>query len=276
ALIALAAPAGAAPQRVVSMNLCTDQLALMLGAPGQLVSVSAWSARPSASDLAEQAARLPLNRGGAEQVYTLRPDLVLAGAFTNRASVALLRRLGLRVEVFPPARSFAELRESIARMGRLLGREDAAAALDAAFLAELAALRARAGRLARRGAAFHYPNSYTSGTDTLAHEIMESAGLDNAAARLGLAGVARLGLERLVMLRPFLIRTETLSGAATGRSYEPARHPALAEVAAAAGGAVLAERWQVCGTPFVTRAIAALLAAREGSGGERGGGGEGE
>ncbi|MGA0716208.1 MAG: ABC transporter substrate-binding protein, partial [Gemmobacter sp.] len=34
-------PAAAAPPgRVVSINLCTDQLAMMLAAPGQLVSVS--------------------------------------------------------------------------------------------------------------------------------------------------------------------------------------------------------------------------------------------
>jgi iron complex transport system substrate-binding protein len=37
-LLALfAAPAAAAPARVVSMNLCTDQLAMLLAAPGQLV-----------------------------------------------------------------------------------------------------------------------------------------------------------------------------------------------------------------------------------------------
>ena len=39
--LASAVPAFAdAPARVVSMNLCTDQLAMMLAAPGQLVSVS--------------------------------------------------------------------------------------------------------------------------------------------------------------------------------------------------------------------------------------------
>ena len=40
--------AQAAPVRVASVNLCTDQLAMLLAAPGQLASVSAWAARPQA------------------------------------------------------------------------------------------------------------------------------------------------------------------------------------------------------------------------------------
>ena len=44
--VALPAPARAdtAPARVASLNLCTDQLAMLIAAPGQLVSIS-WLAR---------------------------------------------------------------------------------------------------------------------------------------------------------------------------------------------------------------------------------------
>ncbi|MEO0811096.1 MAG: hypothetical protein AAFW82_10790, partial [Pseudomonadota bacterium] len=45
----------AAPRRVVSMNLCTDQLAMLLAAPGQLYSVSYLAGRTDASVLADRA-----------------------------------------------------------------------------------------------------------------------------------------------------------------------------------------------------------------------------
>jgi iron complex transport system substrate-binding protein len=41
------AAAADAPARVVSVNLCTDQLAMLIAAPGQLQSVSWLAADPS-------------------------------------------------------------------------------------------------------------------------------------------------------------------------------------------------------------------------------------
>jgi iron complex transport system substrate-binding protein len=143
ALALAGAMAGAAPDRpparVVSINLCTDQLAMMLAAPGQLVSVSDLAADPHSSAMAREARAFPANHGRAEEVYLLRPDLVLAGAYSDPATVAMLRRVGLRVVQFDTARSLADTRDRIAQMARLLGREAAGAALIEDFDARLAA-----------------------------------------------------------------------------------------------------------------------------------------
>lgn len=257
------APAAAegGPRRVVSINLCTDQLALLLAAPGQLVSVSRWSARPAASNLPEAAAALPLNDGLAEEVWLLKPDLVLAGTFNDPATLTLLGRLGVRVETFPPALSLAEVAAQIRRAGALLGRAEAGEALAAGFERDLAAARARAAGLPRIGAAWRHANDFTAGAGTLASEVMEAARLENAAAAMGLSGMARLPLEALVMLQPFVLRAESLSGARVGRAYETDDHPALAALAAA-GGARIEERRQACATPFVAMAVEALVEAR--------------
>ena len=105
-----------APRRVVSINLCTDQLAMMLAAPGQLVSVSDLAADPHSSAMAETARAYPVNQGRAEEVYLLAPDLVLAGAYPDPATVQMLRRVGLRVEQFDTARSLGDTRDRIAQM----------------------------------------------------------------------------------------------------------------------------------------------------------------
>ena len=49
------AAAADAPARVVSVNLCTDQLAMLIAAPGQLQSVSWLAADPSVSLMPDQA-----------------------------------------------------------------------------------------------------------------------------------------------------------------------------------------------------------------------------
>lgn len=255
-------PANAAPQRVVSMNLCTDQLAMLLAAPGQVVSVSNWAAMESASNMVEEAAALTLNSGSAEQIFLMQPDLVLAGTFSNPVTIAMLQRLGIRVELLPAAQSIDGVKAALREMGALLSRDDEAESLIAEFEAQLATLETRSAGMARETAAYHYPNNYTSGSGTLAGDVMERAALDNAAALMGLRSVARIDLERLVMLQPFLIRSRSISGNGIGRSYETAEHPALSALAEI-GVAEVEDRWQVCGTPFLTRAIAALIAARE-------------
>ena len=114
--------------RVVSINLCTDQLAMLLARPGQLVAVSRVAADPVASAVWREAAAYPAVPADAEAIHRLAPDLVLAGAYDPPATLALARRLGLRVETFGLDASFADIRASVTRMGALLGNAAGAAA----------------------------------------------------------------------------------------------------------------------------------------------------
>ncbi len=253
---ATAAMAGDAPRRVVSVNLCTDQLALMLAAPGQLVSVSRLSHDADSSVMAQTARTLPANGSGAEEVFLLAPDLVLAGTFTAPATVTLLRSLGLDVVQFTPAQSLADIPDRIAQMGALLGREDAAADLIARFHGDLAALAAAPGA-ARPRAALYYVNAYTSGDKTLAGDILRAAGFANVASEAGLTAGGTLPLERLVMLAPdVIIQGRDYPGDA--RAEATLDHPALHALAGTRIAGRITDRDWICGTPHVLRAIRSL------------------
>ncbi len=247
----------------MSINPCTDQLALLVAGKGQLVSVNRLTADARVSNLAAAAARLPLNTGAAEQVFLLKPDLVLADTYDNPLGIAMLRRLGIRVEQFDPVETLAGVSTALLRMGTLLGQENRAQAVVAAYEADLDRLAAAARDLPREKAAFYYANDYTSGAGTLADEILDRAGFDNAARDRGLAGSVRLPLEVLVMQRPFLVRTSHIGGHGPALAYATLDHPALRAITRSGREATIEERWQVCGTPFVTEAIAALIAARQ-------------
>lgn len=238
-VITVAGAAAAAPARVVSMNLCTDQLAMLIAAPGQLQSVSWLAADPSVSLMPDQARATGLNHGSAEEVFLQAPDLVLAGTYSTGPTTQMLRRLGLRVETLPPTTSIEDIRAAIPQMGDLLGQPARAAQVLADFDAALAALPRTDARLATTYGA----NGYTSGPDSLSGDVMRRAGL-----MLLAEGGGQIALEQLVMAAPALI--------VTGSRYPtPSRaeavldHPALAAIPAAR--LTVPDRDWICGLPAI-------------------------
>ncbi len=79
-------------QRIVSLNLCTDELLLRLADPARIASVTWLSRNPPARTWRTSRQRVPVNHGLAEQVVAADPDLVLAGTFTTRIAVGMLKR----------------------------------------------------------------------------------------------------------------------------------------------------------------------------------------
>lgn len=258
-LLLAAAPAAAreAPARVVSMNLCTDQLAMLLAAPGQLVSVSKLARDPMSSAMAEEAKGYPVNHGQAEEVWLLRPDLVVVGSYTAQAAAQMLERLGTRVLRVAPAASLADVPARLRTLGEAMGRQKRAEALIAEFETRLAALRAEVDR--RPSAALYYANGYTTGDQTLAGEILLAAGFHNIA---GARGGGQLPLEALAMAEPeALITARPYPGAS--RSEEILMHPVVRQLRAArAATANTGSDW-ICGTPHVLGAIEDLSRFRQ-------------
>lgn len=249
-----------APARVVSMNLCTDQLAMLLAAPGQLYSVSKLAADPRGSAMADAAQGFPLNNGLAEEIYLMRPDLVVSGTFSNRATIDMLRRLGIPVAVFDPAYGLDDVRDRLRRMGEVLGREDAAQELIDDFDKRLGVLRVETGQ--RPSAALYHANGYTSGDKTLAGQILIAAGFENAAVEAGFAAGGRLPLEVLAMLDPDVLITGRRYPAAS-RSEEILDHPVVRSLRHARANGTLTDRDWICGTPFVLRAIETMGQVRK-------------
>lgn len=265
-LIALSAFLGltslveAQPQRVISMNLCTDQLAMMLAAPGQLLSVSYLARDPRASAMAAEAMDHGVNHGLAEEIYLQHPDLVIAGRFSTLATVDMLRRLQVPVVVFEPARSLEDVRHRILRMGDVLGRQDAARQMVQDYEAGLAALAEREHDGPRT--ALYSARGWTSSAQTLSGQIMDAAGLRNIAVELGMDAGGVLPLEQLALSDPDMVITaQPYPGHSRAEEFQ--RHPVIEALRSKAGQAVMSDRDWVCGTPYVLRAIEELVDARQ-------------
>lgn len=256
----LAAPVAAQdrqPERVVSLNLCTDQLLLDLAPRERIAGLSPFAADAAQSFLAGRVQGLPILSGTAEEVMVIRPDLVVSGTFTKRATREFIRRQGIPIEEFPPARTLAETRAQIARFGEIAGaREKAAIRIGEIDLA-IRELRAAASPgklrilpLARRG--------WVSGADSLISELLAEAGLMNAAGELGLAAGGIVRLEQVIALRPdaILLAGEDDHPEDQGRAM--LLHPALQAMFPAERRLVVPERLTVCGGPMLGEAMRSL------------------
>jgi iron complex transport system substrate-binding protein len=261
-LFALGCPALAAPGRVVSIHLCADQFVLGLADRAQIAAVS-WLARDSAhSYMANRVGELPETRGGAEEVIALRPDLVIAGAYSARATVRLLRSLGVPVHDLKLPASFAEIRQEVLAVAEMLGHPARGRALVADMEQRLAAA-ARARPVVRPSAILYQPGGVTMGAGLLEDDIIRRAGFDNIAARLGLVGPGTVGLERLVLAAPDLVVFGEAEGAPPSLSTRLFDHPALARAAPGARRMALAPRLWTCGAWFTVEAVEALGRARD-------------
>lgn len=175
-LIALlsATPTRAA-ERVVSLNLCTDQLLVQL-APEDVAGLTTLSRDASISYVAEAAQHLPIVRADAEAVLLLHPDLVLAGPYGAQTTVTLLRELGRHVVMLPLPENFAGIRQETRDLARLLGVPSRGDALITQMDARLAALPHPAHLPT---ALLWQPRGYTAGPGTLGDAVLRAAGLRN-------------------------------------------------------------------------------------------------
>lgn len=259
---AVAPTAAEPPRRVVSTNLCTDQLAMMIARPEQIASLSRLARNAELSDMAEAAQAFPINDGHAEELVPLAPDLVLAGIYTARSTVSILRRLGYRVEEFAPPRSFADIRTDILRMGDLLGRPGRAAALVADFDARLAAARGPLAVGALPVAVIYHVGNRAEGRGTLADDVLAMAGWRNLATELGIENSGTLPLELLVMKHPDAVLVGTAEAEWTTPAQPNHAHPVFEALAGKARLAVMPDRWSLCGSLGVIDAVRRMVDER--------------
>ena len=252
----------AEPPRIASINLCTDQLLATLADPSQILGLSPYSRDRARSWDPAMAAQFPRLSGEAEDVLILKPDVVVAGRFTKRATRELLKEKGLRVVEFDAARSLDDVKKQIRQMGDLVQHPERATTeikrLDAAIAHAREVVSRKPYRvlaLSRRG--------WVSGGDSLTSSLLATAGLSNAAADLGykLGGFA--SLEAIVSLRPDFLLVSDAGDFAEDEGRAFLLHPALERLYPASKRLVIPEKLTVCGGPRLSEALDRLASELE-------------
>jgi len=250
----------AAPQRVVSLNLCADQLVLRLLPKARIASVT-WLAREEGSStVADLAQGIPTNQGLAEEALGTDPDFVVSGMYTTRGAVDFLKRQGRPVLDLGVPESFAETRAQIAQLAGVLGVSEAGQTLISEMGAQLAA-HPPPPLSERPKAMMLGPNGFATSYGPLVDEMMERAGLINLAGELGGHGRASIPLEVAILGGVDILVVDTGERSGPALALEVLDHPAVRALKREVEVVALPSKLWTCAGPQLADAVAILASA---------------
>ncbi|MDX3899429.1 MAG: ABC transporter substrate-binding protein [Sphingobium sp.] len=247
------AEAAAPPRRIVSLNVCSDQLVLALADRAQIAALSPFAHDPALSAAAGEARDLRALTRPAEQVLAIRPDLLIGradGAGGVAGTPQGMRIAGIGLD---DSASYADVVAQIRRVARAVGHAGRGEALVRRMDRDLAALPQLSGG---KVAAYYQRRGFMTGTGTLVDDLMRRAGLINLAARLGKPGLAQVGLEQMIAARPDFIIIERETMRVRDQGTEMLHHPILRAIPRL----TLPQAWTVCGGPAYVEAARSLVA----------------
>lgn len=249
------------PQRIVSMNPCIDAVLREIAAPGQIVSISAYSHDPRATSVPlEWARRYPANNGSAEDVIAARPDLVIAGPHVAVQTIAALKRLGIPLMQAAVPETVTENEVEIAAIGERIGRGQAATTLNRRIEAALDRSRWN-GRSAT--ALIWQGSGLVPGKGTLADELLTRTGFRNVSSEAGLKKWDILPLEGLFLNPPqVLLAGRADMGAGDGDANRMLSHPALRKAGRRFRITDYPSNLLHCGGPVILRSLDRLATVR--------------
>jgi len=246
------------PQRIVSLNLCADELVLRLADISNIASVTWLSRNPDNSNVAALAAQVPVNHGLAEEIIPSNPDMVIAGLYTTRTAAALLRRTNTPLVELAVPRDLDEIRAQIRQVANVVGErqrgEDIVAGMDAR-LGQIAPIASNK----RPRALILNPNGFTTGAGSLVDTIIRAAGMVDVAAEFHQGGGSgQVPLETVVTSGLDVLILNNRNDESPSLATELLHHPILAELPKQTHLVTLPSRLWTCGGPAVVEAIERL------------------
>jgi iron complex transport system substrate-binding protein len=237
--------------------MCTDELLLRLADRDRIASVTWLSQDGRNANMSEVAATIPPNHGLAEEVVSYHPELVLAGVYTTRTTVQLLKGIGLRVVEFGVPKTLDGVRQQIRDVAAAVGekaRGEAVAEMDA----RLARLTARAHNPPLNAIVLR-PNGFTVGKGSLVNELLQRAGLVNLATRLGIDNYLQIPLETVALQQADVLILNGESVGAPSLATETLHHPIVAKLGERLEVISMPSRLWTCAGPSVADAVALLI-----------------
>lgn len=248
---------GDRPMRIVSLDFCSDQYVLKLADPEQILAVSPDAVKEF-SFMRDDAVGVPTVRPLAEDVLILKPDLVVrsygggpnAAAFFERAGVPVLQ-VGWASNI--DGEELGSIPIVIQDMADGLGQPERGEALVAEYRDRLNRIKPR-----ETGDSTLYmtPSGFTTGSGSLAHEMMIAAGLTNFEQS---PGWRSLPLERLAYQQPDVVAAAYFDALTNHPdAWSASRHPVAQTQLKGPDTVSIKGAWLACGGWFIMNGIEAL------------------
>lgn len=235
------------PRRIVSINLCADQLVLALADRDQIAGVTRNATSTEMSGEAAKARGLPVIRNSAEQILAIDPDLIVGMPASRSAPMRALKGHKYNLLDLDTANTVDEIYASIRQTAVAVGHPERGEAL-------VANMQARLARIGKPGggkvAAYYQRRGFMTGTGTLIDDLMQRMGLVNLAAKLDKPPLSQLSIEEMVAAQPDYLIVESATDRIADQGTEMLHHPAIANIPRIS----IPQAWTVCGSSAYVQA----------------------
>ncbi len=214
------------PVRIASTTEGTDEILSALVPRKNVVMVTTFASQPLYSNVVGWAKGIrAINQVNAEQVLSVKPDLVLMASYNSPGVVAQIEQTGAPVFEFANFNSIRDIEANIALVGRLVGQQPRADRVVQAMKKQLGVISHDVAQQHRVTVLDYSSYGYAAGKNTTVDSIIRHAGGINAASNI--SGWKMITDEEIVKMNPQVIID------ARGDSLAKIIHnPALASVAA--------------------------------------------
>jgi iron complex transport system substrate-binding protein len=232
---------------VASLNLCTDELLLVLADPRQIASVTHLAQNPAETPLWTKGRRFARNDGSLVSVAGLRPDLVLTMGGGTRDRSRIGERLGIKMLDLPYPQTIADVERSVIGVAGALGRPSAGRGV----VARIEALR-RSRPAGQTDAIWLGGGGRTVAPAGLSAQWMALAGF----RQRPLTG-DRVGLEQLLVAPPAVLLRSDYRQGQYSNDQRWLRHPLAARVRGARSVVTDGRLW-TCEGPLMVAEVERL------------------
>jgi iron complex transport system substrate-binding protein len=241
------------PRRIVSLNLCADQLVLALADRAQIAGLTRNATDPEMSGEAAKAQGLPVLKNSAEQILAIDPDLIVGMPAKRSAAMRALKGHKYKMLDLETADTVDQIYASIRETAVAVGHAERGEALVARMEGALAKVGKPGGG---KIAAYYQRRGFMTGTGTLIDDLMQRMGLVNLAGKLGKPALSQVSIEEMVAARPDFLIVESATDKVADQGTEMLHHPALAGIPRMS----IPQAWTVCGSPAYVQAAQGMAA----------------
>ncbi len=200
------------PQRIVSVTITGDVLLQAMVDSSRVLAVSALADDSGIHEAAGLFPGKPRVGPDLERIVAMRPDLVLLGSFHDPAFVDGVRKAGLPVEVLQSPNSMGKVRLFLQAVATRLGEPAKGDSLANWMDSVLQDVRARAARCTDRPRVLYWSDGFTAGDSSTIGDLLEIAGVRNAAAESGMHGSQNIAVEDVLRMQPDWILRSSWEG----------------------------------------------------------------
>jgi len=195
------------PKRILTFAMYTDQIVLGLVTSDHLVGVNTLLDDPVLSNIIPIAKKIPKKIGnpGAEEVLSMKPDLVIVSDWTQAEKIQSMRDLGLKVVSVKSPETIQDVKEAVSQVAAAIGEPEKGKQLIGMMDKKLAEIREKTSEIKpeqRKNMVLLSLMTAYGGAGCAYDDACREANVINGIAAAGLKNGQQLTKEMLIKINP--------------------------------------------------------------------------